>query len=153
MSREDLLYYEDLEVGVPRDLGDYSVTKAEIIEFARQWDPQPFHVDEAAAEESMFGGIVASGLHTMGIANRVTTDNFYLGVAILGGPGIEQIQFTEPVRPGDTLTVMLEVLSKRVTESDPERGLIRMDQRATNQDGTQVVSMEVLSLVGRRPTP
>jgi acyl dehydratase len=150
MSREALRHYEELPVGEPRELGSRSVSESEIVEFARKWDPQPFHVDRAAARESMFGELVASGLHTMAITNRIVADGFYLDVAVLGGPGIENIRFTEPVRPGDTLTVTLEVVSKRVTESDASRGLVRMAQRTTNQDGTQVLSMEVLSLVARR---
>lgn len=143
-------YFEDMEVGVPRELGTYHLTKEEIVDFAEQWDPQPFHVDEQAAKDSIFGELVASGLHTMCICHRVAAKGFYLNAAILGGPGMEDVTFHRPVCPGDTLRVTMEISDKRPLQSRTDRGLIHIAFTVTNQDDETVMTSTVMSLVGRR---
>lgn len=143
-------YFEDLQVGSVRDLGSYTVTKAEILEFGKQWDPQPFHVDEEAARDSIFGDLVASGLHTLCICHRVAADAFYLDTAVLGSPGMVDITFAEPVYPGDTLSVRMEVDEKRALESRPTRGLVHLALTVLNQDDETVMTTTVKTLVGRR---
>lgn len=143
-------YFEDIEVGVPRELGTYHVTKEDIVNFAEQWDPQPFHVDEEAAKDSIFGELIASGLHTMCICHRVAAKGFYLDAAILGGCGMDDITFHRPVCPGDTLEVTMEISDKRPLQSRTDRGLIHIDFTVTNQDDETVLTSIVMSLVGRR---
>lgn len=143
-------YFEDLRVGSVRELGSYTVTKAEILEFGERWDPQPFHVGEEAAKNSIFDDLVASGLHTLCICHRVTADAFYLDTAILGSPGIVDITFAEPVYPGDTLSIRMEVDKKRALESRPTRGLVHLAFTVSNQDDETVMTSTVKTLVGRR---
>ena len=149
-NRTDLRHFEDIEVGAVHELGTYAVSAEGIVEFAEQWDPQYFHVDAGAAADSMFGELVASGIHTLAILQRVAALNYYAETDVLGGLGIEDIQFTSPVRPGDTLTVTMEVESKRDLESSSNRGLIHFDFTVTNQDDETVLTATVLSLVGKR---
>ncbi|MCY4729925.1 MaoC family dehydratase [Natronomonas gomsonensis] len=149
-DRTDLRYFEDIEVGTVHELGTYMVNKKDIIEFAEQWDPQYFHVDAEAAADSMFGELVASGIHTLAILQRIASLNYYAETDVHGGPGIEDIQFTTPVRPGDTLSVIMTVESKRDLESSPNRGLVHFGFTVTNQNDVTVLTATVLSLIGKR---
>ena len=114
--------FDTLAPGDVLDLGSRQVTAAEIVAFARDFDPQPFHLDPAAAEASIFGGIVASGWHTCALTMRLLVDGFLSHTHSMGSPGVEQIRWLHPVRPDDTLTARIRVLEKQPSQSRPERG-------------------------------
>jgi acyl dehydratase len=145
-----LTYFEDIEEGESHTLGTHEVTEAEIVDFAEEWDPQPFHVDEAAAADSAFGGIIASGMHTLSICQRLVTDGFYEETANISGLGIEDTRFLEPVRPGDRLTAHIDIAETRPLESRDDRGLVAIEQRLTNQDDDVVLSSRMLALFERQ---
>jgi acyl dehydratase len=145
------LYAEDFAVGDEFALGSYTITKDGIVEFAREFDPQPFHVDEDAAGESMFGGLVASGWHVVSLTNRLMTDALFSRMALRGGHGTDEVRFLEPVRPGDTLTGVVEV----VEISDPESRLQHRDVSlavTTRKGETTVLTMVNHAMVARRAT-
>ena len=144
------LYWEDFQPGQRIELGSRAVTEEEIVEFARTWDPQPFHVDPEAAKETVFGGLIASGWHTGAMWMRLYVDNV-LGAGSRGSPGIEELRWLAPVRPGDTLTGSLTVLATTASERDPTRGTIRIRAEMVNQDGVTVMSMTSRGHFGRRP--
>jgi acyl dehydratase len=146
------LYYEDVSVGDSFDLGSYTVSEDEIISFATEYDPQPFHIDPDAARESPFNGIIASGWHTISITNRLVVDGFLNMIANQGGLGAESISWSAPVRPGDTITATLEVLEKRVSESNPSVGILRTEKRAVTQDDTEVLTYKTANLIARKET-
>ncbi|WP_254536911.1 MaoC family dehydratase [Halomarina litorea] len=131
--------YEDVTVGETRSFGEYEVTREEILRFAGQYDPQPFHVDEEAAESSMFGGLVASGWHTAAMTMRMLVDGELNESGALGAVGVDELRWPNPVRPGDTLSIETEVLEK-----EPFRegiGLVHSRTVTTNDDGETVMSM------------
>lgn len=143
-------YFEDIEVGTTHELdGRYEVTKTELKEFAEQYDPQPFHTDEAAAEESIFGSLAASGWHTASMCMRLLVDGF-LDEASMGARGVEDLRWKQPVYPGDTLRVSVEVLDKRVSESRPEMGHVRTKLVGYNQDDEAVIEWVALGMYRRR---
>lgn len=134
------LYFEDFEPGQVYELGTRTITEEELVAFAREWDPQPFHVDSEAAKESVFGGLIASGWQTGAIWMRMYVDTM-LGSAARGSPGIEELRWLAPVRPGDTLTGRLTVLEATPSATKPERGTIRIRGEMVNQDGVTVMAM------------
>ena len=144
------VYWEDFEPGQRIELGSHAVTEEEIVEFARTWDPQPFHVDPEAAKETVFGGLIASGWHTGAMWMRLYVDNV-LGPGSRGSPGIEELRWLAPVRPGDTLTGSLTVLDTAASERDPTRGTVRIRGEMVNQDGVTVMAMTSRGHFGRRP--
>ena len=145
------LFFEDLEAGQVVDLGSCTVTEEEIVAFARQFDPQPFHVDPEAAKGSVFGGLIASGWHTGALWMRLYVDSLLDGAASMGSPGIEELRWLAPVRPGNTLTGSLTVLETTPSERRPDRGTVRIRGEMTNQDGVVVMSMTSRGHFGRRP--
>lgn len=148
----DLLRFEDLSVGQTFDLGSHTVTAAEIIEFAEQWDPLPFHLDPDEAEETIHGELIASGYHTLCLANRHVVRHFRQEAAAVVGIGIDELRWHDPLRPGDTVTFELEVLEKRPSESWPEVGVVR--ERTTGRvDGDPIITYEAPGFVGRRDGP
>jgi acyl dehydratase len=146
------VFYEDVAVGDVREFGSYEVTEDEILSFAEQYDPQWFHTDPEAAEESMYGGLIASGWHTASMGMRMLVDEFLGDAASLGAIGVDELRWTAPVRPGDTLSVRTEVLEKRPSESTPDRGVVRTRMTIRNQDGDDVLTMESIVMFGRRET-
>jgi acyl dehydratase len=144
-------YFEDMAVGATVDLGRRSVSEEEILRFAREFDPQPFHVDPEAAGKSIFGGLIASGWHTCSIAMRLLVDGLLSDSSSLGSPGIEQIRWVKPVRPGDTLHAVLTVQEVRMSQSKPGRGTARMHIDVTNQADELVMWMESFGMFGTRP--
>ena len=143
-------YYEDLEVGAADAVSqEYLVTADEIIEMGERWDPQPFHTDPEAAKESVFGGLIASGWHTGAMWMRMYVDAM-LGSASRGSPGIEELRWLAPVRPGDTLTGSITVLETSPSERDPTRGTVRIRAEMTNGDGVVVLRMTSRGHFGRR---
>jgi acyl dehydratase len=143
-------YYEDLEVGDVVEHGSKTVTKEEILEFAEEFDPQPFHLDEEAAEDSVFGGLAASGWHTASICMRLLVDGVLSEQASQGAAGVDELRWKRPVRPGDTLSIEVEVLSKEPHPRDPTRGRMRTELRGYNQDGEEVISWIGLGMIERR---
>jgi len=143
-------YYEDIEIGDTEEFGEYHVTKDEILTFAEQYDPQPFHTDEAAAEDAAFGQLVASGWHTASICMRLLVDGPMQDRASMGARGVDELRWHQPVTPGDTLSIRTEVLEKRVSESDRTRGYVDTKLEGINQDGDVVISWIGLEMVARR---
>jgi acyl dehydratase len=151
MDGEGKLHFEDFPVGKVRELGPTApLTRDEIVAFARQYDPQRFHVDEDAARASAFGGLVASGWQTCGLAMRLYVDAVLSRAASQGSPGVEQVRWTRPVRPGDVLRLRVEVLEARPSASKPHLGLVRSRWQMTNQAGEVVMEMEGWGMFRRR---
>src|SRR5580658_11248563 len=134
-----------------RDCGSVSVDQAEIISFARQFDPQPFHVDPVAAAAGPFGGLIASGWHTAALAMRLLVDNYLSAEASLGGAGADEIRWPYPVRPGDTLRVRATVVESRRSLSKPDRGIVKTLAEAVNQDGQTVMRATAINFLSVRP--
>jgi acyl dehydratase len=144
-------YFEDLKVGTRRSLGKHTFGRDEVLEFAGKYDPQPFHVDEAAAEASIFGGLIASGWHTCSVMMKLLVTQVLHDSSSMGSPGIDEIRWLKPVRVGDTLEVFLVIEGARASNSKPDRGLLVMCWEGFNQDGEQVVYVRSKLLMGRRP--
>ncbi|TMA22466.1 MAG: MaoC family dehydratase [Deltaproteobacteria bacterium] len=150
-SRPKKYYWEDFAVGTVREFGGMTLEKADIVRFARDWDPQPFHVDEEAAKRSPYGGLIASGWQTCAAAMRMCCDAYLLDAASVGSPGVENVRWVKPVRPGDTLKVRLEVLDARPLKSKPGVGLVKNRWQLFNQDGEEVMQMEGYGMFLQRP--
>lgn len=144
-------YFEDLRVGEVHEMGSMVVTRDEIIAFATQFDPQPFHIDEEAAKRSMFGGLIASGWHTASMCMRLVVDSFSGQVASLGSPGVDELRWLRPVRPGDTLSLKTECIALMPSKSKPDRGSARFRYTLTNQHGEAVLSMVGIGMLLRQP--
>jgi acyl dehydratase len=145
----DTIYFEDLSVGETEHLGTYDVTREEIVEFAERYDPQPFHVDADAAEASSFGGLVASGWHTASMTMRVLVDEHFSRAASHGALGVDELQWREPVRPGDVLGVRTTV--EETEPWDEARGLAHARVTTTRErDETTLMSMLAHVLYERR---
>ncbi len=144
-------YFEDFVVGATIPVGTRTVTEEEIIVFARQFDPQPFHVDQEAAAKSMFGGIIASGWHTCSMIMRLMVDGFLKESTSLGSPGVDEVRWIKPVRGGDTLSVTTTILDVKPSGSRPDRGVVWTEWRASNQHGELVATIKGMGMFGRRP--
>jgi acyl dehydratase len=145
------MYLEDYVEGLVRELAPIEVDQAEIMEFARRYDPQRFHIDEAAAAASPYGGIIASGWHTCAMVMRVLVDGHLSSDAGLASPGVDELRWLAPVRPGDRLFTTVTVLSSRASRSRPDRGIVVSGISARNQDGVVVLTMTATNFVRRRP--
>ena len=143
-------YFEDLDTGERVDCGERTLPREEIVAFAERWDPQPFHVDEAAAAETRFGDIIASGLHTLSVCNLLSYREFMQDVSVVAGRGIDDMRFPRPVSPGDTVSVAVKIEAKETAGEPPGRGLARFRVTGTNQHGDRVISYVTLSLVRRQ---
>lgn len=143
-------YWEDMAAGSVRDLGTVTLSAQEIKDFARQFDPQPFHLDEEAAKHSIFGALCASGWHTCALAMKLTVENFLLEAASMGSPGLESLRWLKPVYPGDTLRLEQSVVESRALRSRPEIGLVRSRWEMSNQNGEKVMQMEGYGMFRRR---
>jgi len=144
-------YFEDWRPGEEIGLGRWQVTAAEIKAFAAEFDPQPFHLDEAAAAESIFGGLVASGWHTCAMLMRLIADTPALMGANIVSPGFDDLAWPVPVRPGDVLEGHARVVDKRPSASKPDRGLVRFDYSMVNRNGETALRLRSLVLYRRRP--
>jgi len=144
-------YFEDFQVGDVVDLGSRMISQEEIIAFAQQYDPQPFHIDPVQARGSMFGGLAASGWHTCCLYMRLLVDNLLLDTDSMGSPGLEELRWLKPVRPGDTLHARLTVLESKPSRSRPEMGILRCRAEMVNQHDELVLSMVNAVFFGRRP--
>jgi len=143
-------YWEDFEVGSVLRFGERLVTREEIVAFARDFDPQPMHLDEDAAKASLLGGLAASGWHVCAILMRMCWDAFMHETASLGAPGIEEMRWMRPVRPGHILSIERTVLDKRRDGSRPEMGLVKFRFDVMSQDGERLGRMENWYMVGVR---
>ena len=144
-------YFEDFTPGDVIELGAHTITKERIVAFAREFDPQPFHTDEAAAQRSIYGGLLASGWHTGSLAMRLLYDGLLKDTASLGSPGMDELRWLKPVRPGDTLALRMTILDAIPSRTKPDRGLVRSLMEMRNQHGEVVLTIRGLSLLGRRP--
>ena len=147
-----MIYFEDLEVGAETYFGSYEVTREEVLEFARKYDVQPFHLSDEEAAKTHFGRLAASGWHTaamtMAVISRYVVEHAQAG---LGSPGIDELRWTKPVYPGDTLHVNGRIVEVRPSRSKPEMGSFRTQTAVTNQDGDPVMSFTSIVLIRRRP--
>lgn len=146
-------YYEDFKIGDRFMSGGMTVTEADIIAFARQWDPQPFHIDAEFARKWAYGGLIASGLHTMCMTLRLWLDLGILRACSMGSPGLGEVQFPRPVRPGDTLRVVTDITELRPSSSKADRGVARIRQVTINQRDEPVMEQETVVILKRRPAP
>jgi acyl dehydratase len=149
-----MIYFEDLAVGAETKFGSYAVTREEVLEFARKYDPQPFHLSDEAAARTHFGRLAASGWHTCAmtmavIARRVAREE----QAGLGSPGIDELRWLKPVYPGDTLHVSGRILDKTPSRSKPGLGSFRTETLVTNQDDVPVMRFTSIVLIARRSEP
>jgi acyl dehydratase len=144
-------YFEDFVEGQTVELGSFSLSAEEIIEFASKYDPQPMHVDPEAARQSIYGGLIASGWHTAASYMRLVVDNVLRGTDSIGSPGVDQLRWLKPVRPGDSLTARFHILETRTSNSRPERGIVRSRGELLNQAGEVVMTCEAVNFFGRRP--
>jgi acyl dehydratase len=145
-------YFEDVEVGEVHEFGEYHLTEDEVVEFGERYDPQPFHVDAEAAEESMFGELVASGWHTASMSMRMLVEGPDGGEerASMGSPGVDELRWHQPVKPGETLSLRTEVLEKRPSESRDDRGYVKSRLETYNGDGELVMSWVATTIYKRR---
>jgi acyl dehydratase len=144
-------YFEDYTPGHVFEFGTISVHESEIIDFAKKFDPQYFHVDPEKAKSSRFGGLIASGWHTTSLAMRLYVDHYVSHAASLASPGVDEIRWPNPVRPGDTLRIRVTILDARPSRSKADRGVVSAKIEALNQKDELVLSMIGLSIIGRRP--
>jgi acyl dehydratase len=140
--------FEDMVVGTTIEIGKHTFTREEIVEFAQKFDPQPFHLDEAAAAESPFRGLVASGWHTCSVMMGMLVRNVLAESTSMGSPGIDEIRWLKPVRVGDTITMMNVVVDKRVSESKPDRGIVSTRWEGINQHGETVITVRSKGMFG-----
>ena len=143
-------YFEDYLVGVEQQVGSVSLSEADIIEFANKYDPQDFHTDPEKAKMGPFGGLIASGWHTIAVVMRLLVDKYLDNASSLGSPGIDELRWLAPVRPGAVLTVKAKVFNARRSTSKPDRGLIHTSVETTNQDGIMVMTMKAVNVVACR---
>lgn len=144
-------YFEDIEVGTETEFGHYDVTREEILEFARKYDPQPFHLSDEAAAKTHFGRLAASGWHTcamtMAVQARYSVKNEQAG---LGSPGVDELRWLKPVYPGDRLTVRGKVIETIPSRSKPHIGVIRTEMAVSNQNGVDVLRFTSIVMMQRR---
>jgi len=145
-------YFEDYVAGDVHEVGNIEIDEAEMIAFAHRYDPQPFHTDPVAAAKSNFGGLIASGWFTASLTMRVLVDHFVSHVASLGSPGVDELRWLKPVRPGDILSLRVTLLEAQRSRSKPEQGFIRAYTEVLNQDGELVMSMKSVGFVRCRNT-
>jgi len=144
-------YFDDFAPGQDIDLGTRTVTEEEIVAFARDYDPQPFHVDREAAAHSIYGGVIASGWHTCGMMMRMVVDGLLNRSASMGSPGLDGVRWLAPVRAGDTLNVRYQTVQVKASRSKPDRGVVWSKWVAINQHGQTVCTVEGMGMFGRRP--
>jgi acyl dehydratase len=144
------LYWEDFTPGRVIEYGPRRVTREEILNFAAEFDPQPFHLDEAAARATMLGGLCASGWHSCCIVMRMSADGFVLNSSSMGAPGVDEVRWLAPIRPGDDLTLRATVLSARASNSRPDMGFVNVLLELFNAAGKRVMSLKAPLMFGRR---
>ena len=144
-------YWEDIKAGEVIELGSCTVTKEAMVAFAREFDPQPFHTDEETAKRTIWGGLIASGWHTGSMLMRLFYDGFLKDTVSLGSPGIDELKWNKPVRPGDRLSARMTILETTPSRSKPDRGIVRSQMEMVNQHGEVVMSTKGVNFFARRP--
>ncbi|MFH8561875.1 MaoC family dehydratase [Streptomyces sp. NPDC017988] len=144
-------YFEDYVPGTVHVFGSSTLTEQDILEFARRFDTQSFHTDPVAAQDGPFQGLIASGWHTTAVMMRLYADHYLSKVASLASPGVDEVRWQRPVRPGDTLSVRATITGARVSRSKPDRGLVHTDVEVLNQHGETVLTMTIMNMLRRRP--
>jgi acyl dehydratase len=140
-------YFEDYEPGAAYEYGSVLVDSAEMVEFARRFDPQPIHVDPEFAARGPFGGLIASGWYTGSVFMRLYVDHYLSRVASLASPGIDELRWSVPVRPGDSLRMRVTIAQARRSRSKPDRGLVHTRGELLNQDGASALSLVAMNLL------
>jgi acyl dehydratase len=143
-------WFDDIRPGDVREFGDYEMTEAEIIDFARRFDPQLFHTDPRSARDSVFGGLVASGWHTASATMRMVAENLLSTETSMGSPGIDEMRWLVPVRPGDRLRVRATVTEARRSRSKPDRGIVHSLTEVLNQNGQVVMTLRGMTIIRAR---
>ena len=151
MTDYGLSYFDDYLPGATYDCGSFSVSEDEIVSFAKRFDPQPFHADPEAAARGPFGGLIASGWHTAALVMRQLVYHYLSAEASLGSPGLDEMRWPNPVRPGDTVRVRATVVEARRSHSKPDRGIIKTVVEAVNQDGGTVMRAIATNFLRVRP--
>ena len=146
-----VIWWEDFRVGDSSEMGRHTFTEEEILAFGRQFDPQTFHADSAAAQDTVFGGLIASGWHTCAVGMRLMVESYLQKTVSLGSPGVDTIRWLKPVRPGDTLAYRRTVLQSRASAKRKGVGLVKHRYEAQNQAGEVVLTMEGWGMFGRKP--
>ncbi|MGE4340043.1 MAG: MaoC family dehydratase [Pigmentiphaga sp.] len=146
----DQRYFEDYEPGAVFEFGPIEMEQDELLAFARRFDPQSIHIDPDAAVTGPFGGLIASGWHTVGLLMRLYVEHYLTAVASLASPGLDELRWTRPVRPGDQLRLRVTVLEKRRSRTKPDRGIVRSRMEGFNQNDEVVVSMDAMNMIGVR---
>ncbi len=144
-------YFEDYEPGAVHEFGSITADEAEMIAFAKRFDPQAFHTDPEAAKKTHFGGLIASGWFTASLFMRMFVDHYLTHVASLGSPGVDELRWHKPVRPGDRLSMRITITETKRSRSKPDRGLVRSQIEVLNQDHEVVMSMKALNFIACRP--
>lgn len=143
----DNRFFEDYQIGSIHEFGSLTISQEEIISFARLFDPQVFHLDPESAEQTMYGGLIASGWHTSSLMMRLFVDHYLSHNASLGSPGVDELRWYKPVRPGDELSIRVTVTQARRSRSKPDRGILHSFVEVLNQNGEVVGSMKALNLL------
>jgi len=149
---ETLRYFEDYVPGSIYEFGQITATEDEIIEFGRKFDPQEFHVDPDKARDTHFGGLIASGWHTASLMMRLFGTHYLSNASSLGSPGISNLRWLAPVRPGDELSIRVQILLARRSSSKPDRGIVSSNIEVQNQDGVVVMDLTAVNLIASRET-
>lgn len=144
------LYLDDLKVGQRFETGRITVTEAEIIAFAKQFDPQYYHIDPVAAKNSVFGGLIASGFHTLNLSFRLFFDLNLWPESVIASPGMDNVKWLKPMRPGDTIRAAAEVVEVKVSSSKPDRGIVMMEHPCWNQRDELILTLRCAHMLRRR---
>jgi acyl dehydratase len=144
-------WFEDYAVGMTAEYGSIGVDEDEVVDFGRRYDPQPFHVDREAAADSPYGGLIASGWHTCALMMRLFAQEYLSPVSSLGSPGVDELRWIAPVRPGDELVLRVTVEDARVSRTKPDRGLVRTRIELIDTRGAAVLRMTAMNLIRTRP--
>ena len=147
-----MIYFEDLPPGDVRESPPRTITREEMLAFAREYDPQPFHLDEQAARKTIYGGLIASGWLTVAVMMRLLWDTMLKDAVSLGSPGADEVRWLKPVRPGDTLRARFTVVEAIPSRSKPDRGVVKTYTEVLNQHGEVVMTVRGLGMFGRRPS-
>ncbi len=144
-------YFDELAIGDVFHSSEVTVSEADIVEFATRYDPRPYHIDAAAAEATEFGGIIASGFHTLALSFSLLVQSGVIEASNLGSPGLDQVRWLVPLRPGTTIRLVSEVTRLRPSRSKPDRGMVFMHHRTLDRDDQVLMTADCLHIVGRRP--
>lgn len=147
----DDLYFDDFAPGQRFFTKGTTLTETAILDYAFRYDPQPFHMDAEAAKDTVYGGLIASGFHTLSVASRLVLDERIFAACSMGSPGLDELRWLKPVRPGDTLRVEFEVREMRPSKSKPDRGILGMVYETYNQQGEVVMTYIINHMLARRP--